>query len=144
MDPVTVTAPEQHAVDVTVDTTNTPPEPTAAPVNESEWPPSATNPWITFPPFPVVPPGVELIPFKDFKALGIRIVENAELGHVEVDGLGIPTVALRVQHDLTEMEKRKRKNKRKVTQSGKVVPLAWYEEWEENESSRRPSAPIDP
>ncbi|KAI0722278.1 hypothetical protein C8T65DRAFT_704801 [Cerioporus squamosus] len=143
MDPAT--APEELTVDVTVSTTNAQPQAAAAPAN-SEWPQSATeaNPWITFPPFPVVPPGVELIPFKDFKPLGIRIVEDPEPGYVEVDGLGIPTVTLRVHHDLTEMEKRKRKSKKKVAPNGTVIRQAWYDEWEETESSRRLSGPIDP
>ncbi|RPD66786.1 hypothetical protein L226DRAFT_476665 [Lentinus tigrinus ALCF2SS1-7] len=145
MDPTT-TAPEKRTVDVTVNTTDAPPQATAAaPERSEEWSQSVkeTNPWITFPPFPAVPPGVELIPFKDFKPLGIQIVDEPEPGHVEVDGLGIPTVTLRVHHDLTEMEKRKRKNKKKVAADGTVIRQAWYDEWEDNESSRRLSAPID-
>ncbi|TFK92856.1 hypothetical protein K466DRAFT_479718 [Polyporus arcularius HHB13444] len=42
------------------------------------------------------------------------------------------------------MEKRKRKNKKKVAPNGSTIRLAWYDEWEESESSRRLSAPIDP
>ena len=64
---------------------------------------------------------------------------------VEVDGLGIPRLTLRVHHDLIAMEKRKRKQaKTKVNPDGSVVPRRWYEEWAESEGIRRVSVPIDP
>ncbi|KDR84166.1 hypothetical protein GALMADRAFT_133521 [Galerina marginata CBS 339.88] len=53
---------------------------------------------VRFPPFPPVPPGISILPFSQFKEHGIQIFTDPELG-VEVDGLGIPTVRLRVPHD---------------------------------------------
>ncbi|KAF9534652.1 hypothetical protein CPB83DRAFT_901623 [Crepidotus variabilis] len=63
-----------------------------------------------YPPFPAVPPNVAIIPFSDFKESGIRIfglpfgedLSNDEDEGVEVDGLGIPTVPLRVPHNTDE------------------------------------------
>ncbi|TBU22294.1 hypothetical protein BD311DRAFT_154038 [Dichomitus squalens] len=108
----------------------------------------ADRPWLTFPPFPKPPQGVDLVPFQDFKPLGIHIPEPVEDGAappVEVDGLGIATLTLRVHHDLTTMEKRKRKNARtKIAPDGSVVPKRWYEEWAEVEHLRKTSGPIDP
>nr|VWP00877.1 Chitinase [Ganoderma boninense] len=136
-----------------------PPAPTIAPI------PAAERPWLTFPPFPKPPPDVELIAFKDFKPLGIIIPEpptaaaqaqaqaqtkeqergDQEDAPVEVDGLGIQTLTLRVHHDLTTMEKRKRKNVRtKTLPDGTTVLKRWYDEWAEGESLRRTSCPIDP
>ncbi|KAJ6457553.1 hypothetical protein C8R47DRAFT_170129 [Mycena vitilis] len=57
-----------------------------------------------FPPFPAVPEGVTIVPFKDFEERGIRLfrIEDEDEGEsgegVERDGLGIPTVALRAKH----------------------------------------------
>ncbi|KAI1796038.1 hypothetical protein LXA43DRAFT_1079656 [Ganoderma leucocontextum] len=129
-------------------TTPAAPPPAPAPIPES---PVAERPWITFPPFPKPPPGVELIAFADFKPLGIHILEPvegqdaSESQPVEVDGLGIQTLTLRVHHDLTVMEKRKRKNVRtKTLPDGSTVLKRWYDEWAEGESLRRTSCPINP
>ena len=44
-----------------------------------------------------------IIPYSQFKEYGIRLhglpTENGTISDIEVDGLGIPTVALRVRHD---------------------------------------------
>ena len=56
--------------------------------------------------------------------------------------LGIPTVALRVGHDLTMKERMKRK--RKTTSGPRGVSLPWYEVWAEGENLRGLTAPIDP
>ena len=117
--------------------------------------PFEERPWLKFPPLPAVSDGVALVPFKDFKPLGIIIPapvpegQGQERGEenapVEVDGLGIQTLALRVHHDLTTMEKRKRKNVRtKTLADGSTVLKRWYDEWAEGESLRRTSCPIDP
>ncbi len=119
----------------------------------TEWPKdsgASAAPWIIFPPFPDPPPGVEIIPFVDFKPLGIIISEGAPEANagsdaeeqVEVDALGIPTVALRVHHELTAME-RDRKGKRKPKKGGNNRRVIWYEDWAQTESSRRLSVPLD-
>lgn len=122
-----------------------PAAPAPAPVqNTPEVVAPQERPWLTFPPFPKALPGVELVPFTAFKPQGIHIVPDPPEGHVEVDALGIPTVALRVQHDLTAMEKRKKKTKNRLGANGIMLRQLWYEEWEEGETFRRTAAPIDP
>ncbi|KAF8956687.1 hypothetical protein BDZ97DRAFT_1850031 [Flammula alnicola] len=69
-------------------------------------------PLIRFPPFPPVPPGVKITPFKQFKEHGIQIFSDTG---VEIDGLGIPTVRLRVPHDTDVC---KTQTKRKKTKEG--------------------------
>ena len=66
--------------------------------------PKSELPLVRYPPFPAVPPDVEPItPYSQFKEYGIRLhglpAENDTTGDIEVDGLGIPTVSLRVRHD---------------------------------------------
>ena len=166
MEPSTLAAPEQPTApsqsppaDATVGPSSTPatpaPPPPAPPAPAFAPIPPAERAWLTFPPFPKPPPGVELIAFKDFKPLGIIIPSPVPEGQgqergeedapVEVDGLGIQTLTLRVHHDLTTMEKRKRKNVRtKTLADGSTVLKRWYDEWAEGESLRRTSCPIDP
>ena len=139
--------PQNAAADATTPTPpSVAPEATAATITVAATP--ADRPWLTFPPFPQPPPGVELVAFKDFKPLGICIpdpVEDCAEPPVELDGLGIATLTLRVHHDLTAMEKRKRKHaKTKVAADGSVVPKRWYEEWAELEHLRKTNGPIDP
>jgi hypothetical protein len=62
-------------------------------------------------------------------------------GEIELDGLGIPTVELRVKHDADEPKTGKKKGKKKrkkiETVDGEPVRrLAWWEEWEEGEDLR--------
>ncbi|CCL98262.1 uncharacterized protein FIBRA_00256 [Fibroporia radiculosa] len=125
-------------IDVTITNSRCPlpPEPTALPVDA---------PFIRFPPFPTPPIGATVAPFKSFKPCGIRIVDNLPENYVEIDGQGIPTAELRVKHDLTESElKRKRKSKTVTTSDGSVRRAMWYEEWDATESTRRTITPIDP
>jgi hypothetical protein len=114
--------------------------------------PSAANtittteemPFIIFPPFPTPPPGVTLIPFKDFRPRGIQLFSEATGGldeeDMELDGIGIPTVELRVKHSTDECKSntRKRKRKKKTTAADGIPAkkLPWYEEWEEGEDLR--------
>jgi len=101
-------------------------------------------PFITFPPFPKPPQGVTLIPFKDFRARGIQLfaegVGSSNGEDMELDGLGIPTVELRVKHSTDECKsntrKRKRKKKTAVVEGVPTRKVPWYEEWEEGEDLR--------
>jgi hypothetical protein len=101
-------------------------------------------PFITFPPFPKPPPGVTLIPFKDFRARGIQLFAEVVGGQneedIELDGLGIPTVELRVKHSTDECKsntrKRKRKKKTAAAEGAPARKVPWYEEWEEGEDLR--------
>lgn len=101
-------------------------------------------PFITFPPFPKPPPGVTLIPFKDFRARGIQLFAEVVGGQneedIELDGLGIPTVELRVKHSTDECKsntrKRKRKKKTAAVEGAPARKVPWYEEWEEGEDLR--------
>ncbi|KAI0677197.1 hypothetical protein C8Q78DRAFT_1073923 [Trametes maxima] len=145
----TESAPQPAHPNGSFTVTTAPPSGAAAPAqNEGAWPSTGDTdrPWLTFPPFPKPPPGVDLISFSDFKPTGIVLVPetaDAEPEQVERDGLGIPTVALRVRHDLTSMDKRKRK-KTRVGQDGTVRSAPWYEEWAEDENTRRMMGVVDP
>ncbi|KAG1720267.1 uncharacterized protein EDB91DRAFT_1178270 [Suillus paluster] len=110
-------------------------------------------PFITFPPFPTLPPGVTLIPFKDFRARGIQlfaeVVGGTDEDGMELDGLGIPTVELRVKHLTDECKSNTRKRKRKKKSAATVdgMParkVPWYEEWEEGEDLRITKGKFDP
>lgn len=107
---------------------------------------------LRFPPFPAVPDGVELIPFHSFGPSGIRVpiedddddeYESRQVSEViECDGLGIPTIPLRVKHTTDSMEKKKKRRKKAGagTQQVQVAPerpKMWWELWEEFEDIRR-------
>jgi hypothetical protein len=100
------------------------------------------NPIYKFPPFPKPPPGVTIIPFKDFKPSGIQRPALGFPDGIERDGLGIPTCTLKTQVDDNEHvpghKKKKRKNKKKgvgmIGQNGQRKP--WWEEWAEDEEQR--------
>lgn len=118
------------------------PEPTTEQVIQVE------APWIRFPPFPSVPEGVTIIPFKDYKETGILMFPQDD--ETEIDGLGIPTVELRVKHDTDECKtsvKRKKKQQAKleaIINNGPVVRKEWWEQWQEGEDLRKISANYDP
>ncbi|KAJ7654916.1 hypothetical protein B0H17DRAFT_1338146 [Mycena rosella] len=90
-----------------------------------------------FPPFPAVPEGVTIIPFKDFQERGIQVFVGAD--EVERDGLGIPTVPLRVKHD-TDVSKtdpnRKKKSAKELIAARPGFRKEWWEDWEEGEDLR--------
>lgn len=102
---------------------------------------------LRFPPFPAVPDGVELVPFHSFRPSGIRVPIDEDdddpnaPGVIERDGLGIPTVALRVKHAADNTEKKKKRKKKGVSSQQVQVapekPKTWWEVWEELEDVRR-------
>jgi hypothetical protein len=107
---------------------------------------------LRFPPFPAVPDGVELIPFHSFRPSGIRVPIDDDNDDeydgrrvseaIERDGLGIPTITLRVKHATDNLEKKKKRKKKGgvSTQQVQVAPerpKTWYELWEELEDIRR-------
>lgn len=104
------------------------------------------QPWITFPPFPKPPAGTSIVSFQNFKPSGIQIVVDVDDGDAteELDGLGIPTVQLRIRHSLTEAEQKKEKKtnraKHTVFENGQRRRLTWWEEWVEDERYRGTSA----
>jgi hypothetical protein len=113
-----------------------PPQPTS----QAPAPIAPTDDRLTFPPFPRAPEGVTIIPFKEFKERGIQLFATGQEDDVERDGLGIPTVELRVHHDTDECKtETKRKNKRKAAQqlrSATGVRKEWWEMWMEAEDLR--------
>ena len=147
----------------------------AAPAPQNQQPISSEAPLIRYPPFPSVPHDVGILPYAHFKEVGIRIngvlppkdKENSvEDDGTEVDGLGVPTVSLRIRHEtdvcktLTKgrkvnLENRKEKDKKEKEKEGikkdpitralelkqkKITMFAnkeWYDQWEEGEASRR-------
>jgi hypothetical protein len=108
---------------------------------------------LRFPPFPAVPDGVELIPFQAFRPSGIRVpidgdddddeYDGRQMSEmIEQDGLGIPTIPLRVKHATDSMEKKKKRKKKSGvgTQQVQVAPEKpemWWDSWEEFEDMRR-------
>jgi hypothetical protein len=121
------------------------------------------KPLLKFPPFPQVPEGTTILPFASFKEKGIQIAPSHS--GEEVDGLGIPTVELRVPHDTDECKtgatKRSSsiKNVKKVKEEVVPVQVAdpnpqrtyygygrrdWWEEWAEAEESRGSSNAYNP
>ncbi|KAF7352129.1 hypothetical protein MVEN_01176000 [Mycena venus] len=88
----------------------------------------------SYPPFPSVPEGVTIVPFKDFKEHGIPVFEGDD--DVEKDGLGIPTIQLRVKHD-TDYSKTNPNRKRKTGRELRgAFRKEWWEDWEEGEDLR--------
>jgi hypothetical protein len=108
--------------------------------NQNPAAPAPEVPLLTFPPFPEVPKDSGLVPFKDFKPSGIQISVSGDDG-IELDGLGIPTVELRVKHDTDEPKTGKKKKKSKSARTAGLdgepaKRLTWWEEWEEGEDLR--------
>ncbi|KAG2119150.1 uncharacterized protein F5147DRAFT_832928 [Suillus discolor] len=67
---------------------------------------------------------------------------------MELDGLGIPTVELRVKHSTDECKSNTRKRKRKkktvaAVESAPARKVPWYEEWEEGEDLRITTGKFD-
>ncbi|KAH9171574.1 hypothetical protein EDB89DRAFT_2070681 [Lactarius sanguifluus] len=99
---------------------------------------------LRFPPFPAPPDGVTLVSFTAFRPSGIRVPidddDDPRLGEAEVDGLGIPTVALLAKHVADNTEKKKKRKKKGVSaQTVQVAPerpKMWWEVWEEVEDVR--------
>jgi hypothetical protein len=92
----------------------------------------------TFPPFPQMLPGRELPPFAQFVSKGIR--KRTAPDAVEVDGLGIPTVRLRVD-ETGKPKKKKKKSKVLAVRDAEGRQLPWWEVWDKDEDQRGPDAP---
>ena len=107
---------------------------------------------LRFPPFPAAPDGVELVPFHAFRPSGIRVPIDDDIDDydgrraledvIERDGLGIPTIPLRVKHAADNMEKKKKRKKKGGVAAQQVQvaperPKAWWELWDELEDIRR-------
>ncbi|KAN0134215.1 hypothetical protein V8E53_007987, partial [Lactarius tabidus] len=84
---------------------------------------------LRFPPFPAPPDGVTLISFTAFRPSGIRVpiddddVVAAGDAH-ELDGLGIPTIPLRVKHVADTSEKKKKRKKKGGASGAQSVQVA--------------------
>ncbi|GLB34237.1 hypothetical protein LshimejAT787_0111210 [Lyophyllum shimeji] len=120
-------------------------DPQAASNPAHDIPVSVLDDRLTFPPFPQPPPGVTIIPFKDFKERGIQMFATGEEDDVERDGLGIPTVELRVRHNTDACKTdTKRKRKPKAGPTGSSAPRKeWWEVWMENEDLKM-TGPYNP
>jgi hypothetical protein len=100
-----------------------------------------------WPPFPQLPSGTTIIPFRDFEPKGIVIPLEDEVQ--ELDGDGVPTVRLRVQHTIWgSKEKPNSKNKNangpfaELSQE-ELARMTWDKKWELGEEMRT-SEHIDP
>ncbi|KAI0302813.1 hypothetical protein B0F90DRAFT_169676 [Multifurca ochricompacta] len=103
---------------------------------------------LRFPPFPTAPDPDSFISFASFKPSGIRVPIDVDddidytTREIERDGLGIPTIALRMKHVADNAEKKKRKKKggnvgAQTVQVAPKKPKTWWEIWEELEDIRR-------
>jgi len=94
---------------------------------------------IRFPPFPAVPQGISIVPFKDFVPCGYKRIRTQAGEEIEVDVFGgLPTVKVLSEEEAAQRikDRKKRRNAGQSTDAtGRIVP--WWEEWEEGESSRR-------
>ncbi|CAE7217457.1 unnamed protein product [Rhizoctonia solani] len=93
----------------------------------ADWPEDV--PFYKWPPFPTKPEGVTIIPFSQFVATGLKVDQDDD-ETPGVDQEGIHTTGLQARHD---GEKKKRRRKKK-NENGEIVevPLAWWEELEED------------
>ncbi|KAJ7508821.1 hypothetical protein B0H11DRAFT_1962712 [Mycena galericulata] len=83
-----------------------------------------------FPPFPGVPDGVKITPFKDFQEWGTRVVGADK---VERDGLGIPTIPLP-----------KKKAEKKAEMAALGSKGTWWAVWEASGEKLITRGPYDP
>ncbi|KAJ1309928.1 hypothetical protein OPQ81_006687 [Rhizoctonia solani] len=99
----------------------------------ADWPEGV--PFYKWPPFPTKPEGVTIIPFSQFVATGLRADQDDD-DTPGVDQQGIRTIGLQARHD---GEKKKRRRKKK-NEKGEIVevPLAWWEELEEDTKNTKP------
>lgn len=91
---------------------------------------------------------MKIIPFEDWKEIGIQLFSPPDAADdVEVDGLGIPTVAIAKSHDTDSPKtdagkRRKRRGLKKVLPPKPTKPLDsskwkdWWEIWEETEHTK--------
>jgi len=96
------------------------------------------GPFIRFPPWPIAPPGIHVMPFKEFIERGIRMEAGPD--DAEVDALGIPTIPIRTRH-ATDQCKTNTKRKREAEEGVKsrkkgVIRKGWEEVWRETEVIR--------
>ncbi len=93
---------------------------------------------LRFPPFPQAPEGVEIVPFKDYKEVGI-LKETAD--RVERDALQIPTVAIKSVHS-TDMCKTNAQSGGKDTKKSYSNAAGgrreWWNDWEDMERRVQP------
>ncbi|KAG2131259.1 uncharacterized protein EDB93DRAFT_944371 [Suillus bovinus] len=98
-----------------------------------------------FPPFPAVPHGVTIIPFKDFTPYGYKRLRTETGEEIEVDALGgLPTVKVLSEEEVIQRNKDRRRRRnagQSADATGRIVP--WWEEWEEGENSRTTSEPME-
>ena len=97
-----------------------------------------------FPPFPILPEGVQIQSFNEFVPSGIQVRFGDE---AERDGLGFPTVLLEKQHDNESLSRKKKKGSVKTMITGEQIVRVstWWEDWEAGEPQRIRSAKrIDP
>lgn len=111
--------------------------------------------FIRFPPFPPVPQGVKITPFKTYKEMGIKLTCPNDDG-IEVDGLDIPTVGIEHKHATdnckTDAFRQKegqpgvimpKKRKLKAKALVNASPRKWWEIWQDEEAGKF-TAPYNP
>jgi hypothetical protein len=100
------------------------------------------DPKFIWPPFPIPPDGVTIIPFSKFEPKGIKVSFDDE---PEKDGEGLSTIPLLVKHGL--LGHRKSKNKKKKNPLAEIgeeelKKMTWDKRWELGEELRT-AKPLD-
>ncbi|PBK67101.1 hypothetical protein ARMSODRAFT_1086478 [Armillaria solidipes] len=93
---------------------------------------------LRFPPFPQAPEGVEIVPFKDYKEVGI-LKETAD--RVERDALQIPTVAIKSVHSTDFCKTNAQsggKDTKKFRSKAGGGKQEWWNDWEDIERRVQP------
>ncbi|KAK0447728.1 hypothetical protein EV421DRAFT_2033402 [Armillaria borealis] len=93
---------------------------------------------LRFPPFPQAPEGVEIVPFKDYKEVGI-LKETAD--RVERDALQIPTVAIKSVHSTDYCKTNAQsggKDTKKFHSKAGGGKQEWWNDWEDIERRIQP------
>ncbi|KAK0499467.1 hypothetical protein EDD18DRAFT_1069450 [Armillaria luteobubalina] len=93
-----------------------------------------------FPPFPQPPEGLEIIPFKDYKEVGI-LKETPD--RVERDALGIPTVAMKTVHATDRCKTNAQGNGKDNKKSYLRASREWWHDWENLERRIEPGSAYD-
>ncbi|KAK0230167.1 hypothetical protein IW262DRAFT_1306087 [Armillaria fumosa] len=93
-----------------------------------------------FPPFPQPPEGLEIIPFKDYKEVGIL---KKTPDRVERDALGIPTIAMKTVHVTDRCKTNAQSDGKDGKKSCSRASREWWHDWEKMERCIQPGSCYD-
>ncbi|KAK0190341.1 hypothetical protein F5146DRAFT_1120912 [Armillaria mellea] len=101
---------------------------------------SSTDFNMRFPPFPQPPEGTVIIPFKDYKEVGI-LKETPD--RVERDAQGIPTIAVKTVHATDRCKTNAQIDRKDTKISSSKASREWWHDWENMERRIQPGSCYD-